>query len=90
MQISVDVDVDIDDIIDNCGAKEVLKRIDIDDIIKFINSHDAEDLVDSIIDTIDNFSENSLKMIAYKISNDAARTLLEAINTYHKDYHENF
>lgn len=90
MQISVDVDVDIDDIIDNCGAKEVLKRIDIDDIIKFINSHDAEDLVDSIIDTIDNFSEASLKMIAYKISNDAARTLLEAIKTYHKDYHENF
>ena len=90
MEISVDVDVDIDDIIDNCGAQEVLKRIDIDDIIKFINSHDAEDLVDSIIDTIDNFSENSLKMIAYKISNDAARTLLEAINTYHKDYHENF
>ena len=72
MQISVDVDVDIDDIIDNCGAKEVLKRIDIDDIIKFINSHDAEDLADSII------------------SDDAARTLLEAIKTYHKDYHENF
>ena len=90
MEISINVDVDIDDIIDNCGAKEVLKRIDIDDIIKFINSHDAEDLADSIIDTIDNFSENSLKMIAYKISNDAARTLLEAINTYHKDYHENF
>lgn len=86
MQISVDVDVDIDDIIDNCGAKEVLKRIDIDDIIKFINSHDAEDLVDSIIDTIDNFSEDSLKMIAYKISDDAARTLLEAINIYHRDF----
>lgn len=86
MQISVDVDADIDDIIDNCGAQEVLKRIDIDDIIKFINSHDAEDLVDSIIDTIDNFSEASLKMIAYKISDDAARTFLEAINIYHRDF----
>jgi hypothetical protein len=86
MQISVDVDIDIDDIIVNCGAKEVLKRIDIDDIIKFINSQDAEDLADSIIDTIDNFSEDSLKMIAYKISDDAARTLLEAINIYHRDF----
>ena len=86
MQISVDVEVDIDDIINDCGAQEVLKRIDIDDIIKFINSHDAEDLTDSIIDTIDNFSEASLKMIAYKISDDAARTLLEAINIYHRDF----
>ena len=86
MEISINVDVDIDDIIDNCGAQEVLKRIDIDDIIKFINSHDAEDIVDSIIDTIDNFSEASLKMIAYKISDDAARTLLEAINIYHRDF----
>nr|DAJ21363.1 MAG TPA: hypothetical protein [Siphoviridae sp. ctUxW2] len=86
MQISVDVDADIDDIVNDCGAKEVLKRIDIDDIIKFINSHDAEDLADSIIDTIDNFSEDSLKMIAYKISDDAARTLLEAINIYHRDF----
>ena len=26
MQISVDVDVDIDDIIDNCGAKRSVKK----------------------------------------------------------------
>ena len=86
MQISVDVDVDIEDIIDNCSAKEVLKRIDIDDIINFINDQNAEDLADGIIDAIDNFSEDSLKMIAYKISDDAARTLLEAINIYHRDF----
>lgn len=86
MQISVDVDVDIDDIINDCGAQEVLKRIGIDDIINFINDQNAEDLADGIIDAIDNFSEDSLKMIAYKISDDAARTLLEAINIYHKDF----
>ena len=86
MQISVDVDVDIDDIVNDCGAQEVLKRIDIDDIINFINDQNAEDLADGIIDAIDNFSEDSLKMIAYKISDDAARTLLEAINIYHRDF----
>ena len=86
MQISVDVEVDIDDIINDCGAQEVLKRIDIDDIINFINDQNAEDLVDNLIDAIDNFSEDSLKMIAYKISDDAARILLETINIYHRDF----
>ena len=86
MQISVDVEVDMDDIINDCGAQEVLKRIDIDDIINFINDQNAEDLADNLIDAIDNFSEDSLKMIAYKISDDAARILLEAINIYHRDF----
>lgn len=82
----IGIEVDIDDIIDDCGAQEVLKRIDVDDIINFIADHDMDDFAESISDKIDNFSEDTLKMIAYQLSDETAATLINAIKIYHRDF----
>ena len=74
----IGIEVDIDDIIDDCGAREVLKRIDVDDIINFIADQDMDDFAESIGDKIDNFSEDTLKMIAYQLSDEMAATLINA------------
>ena len=82
----IGIEVDIDDIIDDCGAQEVLKRIDVDDIINFIADQDMDDFAESISDKIDNFSEDTLKMIAYQLSDETASTLINAIKIYHRDF----
>ena len=82
----IGIEVDIYDIIDDCGAQEVLKRIDVDDIINFIADQDMDDFAESISDKIDNFSEDTLKMIAYQLSDETAATLINAIKIYHRDF----
>ena len=81
----IGIEVDIDDIIDDCGAQEVLKKVDVDDIINFIADQDMDDFAESIGAKIDNFSEDALKMIACQLSDETAATLINAIKIYHRD-----
>ena len=67
-----------------------VEESEVGDFLDLLSGNLKKQKIIHIAKAIDSLDEISLGDLAYYLDKDVARTLLEAIKTYHKDYHENF
>ena len=67
-----------------------VEECEVDDFLDLLSGNLKKQKIIHIAKAIDSLDEISLGDLAYYLDKDVAKALLEAINTYHKDLHEDF
>lgn len=91
--MTIRVDIDLEEFLDEVGEDELLARLETERIINHLKrrfkDYGHEACLETIADTINSISEpNIIKSIAFFLEEDVAKFLIQGIKFYHGDYDE--